>query len=691
MKFYWLLPSTLSIFLLSSPAEAARLNAWHFNVKHHRLEIKTQGKVQPKAKLVFNPTRLVIDLPGTDLKRTTVRRQIGGVYRSIRVGQVDDKTTRMVIELSPGYQLDPKQVKFRGASPSYWTVQLPKPEKVTASPASTAPAPQPAAQASVAPITAPVQPPVEVATVTPSTAPVQASVAPTTIASADRTPQSQPLVKSAATTSPRVLFPVVVPNNSRSERLNPSLSRKTALNNRGDQVPATDTVQVERVLPTGDGFFIRTRGNAGLDVQVNRSEDRTNVYIDLKGATLSQRFAQPRLLRDRYGINSIQLTQAQTSPPTVRMRMQVDPNSPNWQATLSQFGDRFGGVVLLPSNLQPSVIEARRESPTSQNSAPDLATIESVELAGDGTQLQIRADQIITYASGWDRASASYSITVTNAQLANSVKGPSLDASSPVLRVRLRQTDPRTVTILVQPAAGVRVGNIGQPRPELLSLELQRSSLVLTPPPSTNPEPAPSIPVPSPAPEIQQPPEKPLNRKGRIVVMVDPGHGGKDPGAIGIGGVQEKDIILPISKRIAQLLEEKGIQAVMTRDSDYFVDLQPRVDLAERANADLFVSIHANSLPTRPDISGLETYYFDSGQRLAQVIHNSLLQNVNIRDRRVRKARFYVLRKSSMPSVLVEVGFVTGREDAPKLSTSAYQNQLAEAIVRGILQYVRQN
>ncbi|HEY9778604.1 MAG TPA: N-acetylmuramoyl-L-alanine amidase [Leptolyngbyaceae cyanobacterium] len=692
MKFYWLLPSTLSIFLLSSPAEAARLNAWHFNVKHHRLEIKTQGKVQPKAKLVFNPTRLVIDLPGTDLKRTTVRRQIGGVYRSIRVGQVDDKTTRLVIELSPGYQLDPKQVKFRGASPSYWTVQLPKPEKVTANLPSTAPAPQPpAAPASVAPSTTPVQPPVDVA-ITPSTAPVQPPVAPTTTASADRTPQPQPPEKSAATTSPRVLFPVVVPNNSRTLRPNPSLSPKTALNNRGEnQVPASDTVQVERVLPTGDGFFIRTRGNAKLDVQVNRSEDRTNIYIDLKGATLSQRFAQPRLLRDRYGINSIQLTQAQTSPPTVRMRMQVDPNSPNWQATLSQFGDRFGGVVLLPSNLQPSVTADRRESPREQNSAPDLATIQSVELGGDGTQLQIRADQIITYASGWDRASASYSITVTNAQLANSVKGPSLDASSPVLRVRLRQTDPRTVTILVQPAAGVRVGNIGQPRPELLSLELQRSSLVLTPPPSTNPDPAPSIPVPSPAPEIQSPPEKPLNRKGRIVVMVDPGHGGKDPGAIGIKGVQEKDIILPISKRIAQLLEEKGIQAVMTRDSDYFVDLQPRVDLAERANADLFVSIHANSLPTRPDISGLETYYFDSGQRLAQVIHNSLLQNVNIRDRRVRKARFYVLRKSSMPSVLVEVGFVTGREDAPKLSTSAYQNQLAEAIVRGILQYVRQN
>jgi N-acetylmuramoyl-L-alanine amidase len=138
-------------------------------------------------------------------------------------------------------------------------------------------------------------------------------------------------------------------------------------------------------------------------------------------------------------------------------------------------------------------------------------------------------------------------------------------------------------------------------------------------------------------------------------------------------------------------LEQKGIQAVLTRDSDYFVGLQGRVDIAERANADLFVSIHANSLPTRPDISGLETYYFDSGRSLAQTIHNSLLQNVNINDRRVRKARFYVLRKSSMPSVLVEIGFVTGREDAPKLANTAYQNQLAEAIVRGIMQYIKQN
>jgi N-acetylmuramoyl-L-alanine amidase len=113
--------------------------------------------------------------------------------------------------------------------------------------------------------------------------------------------------------------------------------------------------------------------------------------------------------------------------------------------------------------------------------------------------------------------------------------------------------------------------------------------------------------------------------------------------------------------------------------------------MAERMNATVFVSIHANSIDlTRPDISGLETYYYSS-QRLAQSIHNSILQSVDIQDRGVRSARFYVLRRTSMPSVLVEVGFVTGREDAAKLSNPSYRTQMAQAIARGIIQYLQQN
>ena len=137
-------------------------------------------------------------------------------------------------------------------------------------------------------------------------------------------------------------------------------------------------------------------------------------------------------------------------------------------------------------------------------------------------------------------------------------------------------------------------------------------------------------------------------------------------------------------------MERNGIQVIMTRDSDFFVSLPGRVTIAERANADAFVSIHANSAgANRPEVSGLETYHYNSGLTLARIVHSKILQSLNIRDRNVRKARFYVLRKTSMPSILVETGFLTGREDAAKLRTTAYQNRMADAIAQGIIQYLR--
>jgi len=89
-------------------------------------------------------------------------------------------------------------------------------------------------------------------------------------------------------------------------------------------------------------------------------------------------------------------------------------------------------------------------------------------------------------------------------------------------------------------------------------------------------------------------------------------------------------------------------------------------------------------------VSGLETYYYDNGLGLARIVHNSILRSVNVRDRGVRKARFYVLRKNSMPAILVEAGYLTGREDASKLPNKLYQNQMAEAIARGVIQYLKQ-
>ncbi|YAF98561.1 MAG: N-acetylmuramoyl-L-alanine amidase [Nodularia sp. CChRGM 3473] len=625
MKLHWLLPSTVgSIVLLSSPALAAKLESWRFDANQNRLEINTSGAVQPQAQLVFNPTRLVIDLPGTIFGRPQLTQQVGGAIRAVRVGQFDPQTTRIVVELNPGYTLDPQQVKFVGVTPSRWRVQLPTP------------------------------------------------------------------TAEQAESSTREIYNVVTIDSDTGNK--PEFSTKVASATPG-------TTQIENLQVTGDGFFVRTNGG-NPQVKVNRSRDRSTIFMDIAGASLSPSLAPQNNQINRHGVSRVEFTPLQTQPPGVRLTMRVDKNSPDWLVTNSS----AGGLVVLPTRVVRLPGNNNNNSDNSQNNQPtpvttpnrpivsnSPATIQAVELANNGTQLLIRSDKNVSATSGWDRSSGLFRIAIPNAKLAPNVTGPAFNANSPILRVRLQPQD-NTVIVLVQPAAGVQIGQLNQVSNQVLALQLQGSRRI-TPPVALPPLPPPNqgqLPDPNAPPRpTTQPTPRPAPR-GRVVVMIDPGHGGKDPGAVGIGGLREKDVILPISKRVAEILQKNGVQAVLTRDSDYFVSLQGRVNLAERANADLFVSIHANAISlSRPDVNGLETYYYDSGQSLAQSIHRSILQGANVRDRGVRRARFYVLRRSSMPSVLVEVGFVTGREDAARLRTTAHQNQMADAIARGILQYLQ--
>jgi N-acetylmuramoyl-L-alanine amidase len=211
--------------------------------------------------------------------------------------------------------------------------------------------------------------------------------------------------------------------------------------------------------------------------------------------------------------------------------------------------------------------------------------------------------------------------------------------------------------------------------------------------PSPRPTPAPNAPEPLSTPPISQPgPVRSPVPRSRTVVVLDPGHGGPDVGAVGIGGLQEKDIVLPIAQQVAALLEQQGIQVVMTRRTDLDMDLAPRVAIAEQANADLFVSIHANSAgPNGYSANGVETYYYGSqaGRELAQSVQSNLVQTTGMNDRGVKTAHFYVISRTSMPAALVEVGFVTGSSDANRLSNAASRNQIAAGITRGILQYIR--
>ncbi|RAM52536.1 MAG: N-acetylmuramoyl-L-alanine amidase [Hapalosiphonaceae cyanobacterium JJU2] len=628
---HWLIPTTfLSICLLSSPVKAANLQSWRFDANQNRLEINTDGAVQPTAQLVFNPTRLVIDLPGVKFGRPQLVQSVGGAIRAIRIGQLDPQTTRVVVELNSGYTLDPQQVKFEGVTASRWQVQLPQPQRQ------------------------------EIAT------------------------------------TPRNIYSVVTPNISNTPNT-PNISNtpntlntpNTSINKRPLLSANTGTTQIESWRMTGDGFFVRTSGSRP-QVKVNRSPDKSTIDIDIAGATLSPNLLQRNASVNRYGVSNIQFTQLETTTPTVRITMLVNQSSPDWRASSSA----IGGLVILP-NASVSKLPSDSLANNSSSSAitsTDVATIQAVELSATGRQLIIKGDRNLTASGGWDRSSGLFRIIIPNAKLSTPVKGPVMDANGPILRVRLQQQqDSNTVVVYVQPASGVQIGPVNQIGDRFVSVELQRNrtSVVLPPLPQANPQP---LPVPNPKnPDtvVQSPAPRPIPR-GKLIVVIDPGHGGKDSGAPGLGGLLEKDVVLPIGKRIAAILEQNGIQAVLTRDADFFVELQGRVDIAKRANATLFVSIHANSVDKRPDVNGLEVYYYDSGYNLAEVVRKTILQNIStLNDRGTRKARFYVLRKSSMPSILVETGYMSGREDNPRLGNPEYQNRMAEAIANGILIYLK--
>jgi N-acetylmuramoyl-L-alanine amidase len=178
--------------------------------------------------------------------------------------------------------------------------------------------------------------------------------------------------------------------------------------------------------------------------------------------------------------------------------------------------------------------------------------------------------------------------------------------------------------------------------------------------------------------------------------MIDPGHGGRDPGAIGLGGLKEVDVIWPIAKRVSKILESQGIRTKLTRDGDYYVGLDERVTMTNRNNATVFVSIHANSIDGRPDVNGLETYFYGpAGGRMAEAVHRNVLSSVTqkgfyIGNRGTRSARFLVLRKSQVPAILVETGYLTSAAEVARLRRDDYQAVQAEGIAKGIIEYLRQ-
>jgi len=189
------------------------------------------------------------------------------------------------------------------------------------------------------------------------------------------------------------------------------------------------------------------------------------------------------------------------------------------------------------------------------------------------------------------------------------------------------------------------------------------------------------------------------------VIVIDPGHGGNDSGAVrrhrkGLifsFKIKEKDINLDIAKRVKRYLKGTDTRVILTRGTDKFVSLKYRVGLAKKYKADIFVSIHANAAWDKK-MSGIETYYprrtRDKGvslkkesRKLAESIHESLIRHMRSKDRGIKEAMFYVLRNTYMPAVLVEVGFISNYYEAKLLRKSSYRKKVAQVIAQGILEY----
>lgn len=628
MRFHWLLFGFLGVFLFSSPARAGKIVSWEFEQQDNKLVFETDQEVQPDAELLSNPTRLVIDLPGISLDTETIKESYQGSIRGFRIGQSEPDTSRIVIELAPGYAIDPDDVEFKEKSAKEWTVELPKPKVARFS-------------------------------------------------GSDN--DDDEVVKLDV---PEVDLPDVL-----------AKVETVALEDSDTEEPSSNNNIIDSpyIRATKNGFFIAIDGNREIQIDSERDGDRIEFLIE--GVTLPADLDSQSIAVNQYGVSAIEFEQLDDSQAL--MSLEVKEDSPDWLATFS----RINGLLLLPKGELPNTTTAISIPKTDSTEVSDdsqsliqsldkseLSVIDKIELADDDTNLLVHAKTQLSAVTSRS-SNGIYQIIINNAELAEDFQGPELTVSSPISELKVRQED-TSVVLEVTTRLRYRLGKLNTEETALaLPIEVG-----IAPPPASD---APLLPPGF----AKEPKLRPIpaataatipNTRPRVII--DPGHGGYDAGAIGIGGLKEKDVIFPISLDVAEILKEQGIEVIMTRDTDDFISLEGRTDMANDLDADLFVSIHANAISlSRPDVSGLETYYYQSGRRLAEIIHWSILNGVNIQDRGIRRARFFVLRHSTMPAVLVEVGFVTGTDDASRLKDPAHRRQMAEAIARGVIEYIKQN
>lgn len=197
-------------------------------------------------------------------------------------------------------------------------------------------------------------------------------------------------------------------------------------------------------------------------------------------------------------------------------------------------------------------------------------------------------------------------------------------------------------------------------------------------------------------PQQPQLPSKPLAK-----ITIDPGHGGKDAGALSLSKpvTNEKTLNLDAARLVQTNLRRKGFETTMTRKDDTFISLDGRASQANEEKADYFISVHFNSAPA-PKAHGVEVFYYESKENperskaskaLAQAVLDRIIETTGAKSRGVKHGNFAVIRKTKMPAILVEGGFMTHEEEMTKLRDPAYLQKIANGISQGIEEYQKKN
>lgn len=409
-----------------------------------------------------------------------------------------------------------------------------------------------------------------------------------------------------------------------------------------------------RPVPRAIALAINASGEEPPKLRVLSLEAPTRLVVDLLDANLAAGLPDT-LPVDKAGIRQIRIAQFQRQPDIVRLVCDLQEGAalPNWKQSVGQ----------KPSELLLTFTRGELVA----------LALPKVEKAGGALFLRLGGAAGLPRKAGELSEPARVYLDLTGAVL----EAPSAQdfAAGPIRQIRMAPQPADDEEPLARVVVEFR-------DKQQYTLYAEGEDLVL----AVGEQPW-ALPLPK---------YRPARRLKGQVIVVDPGHGGKDVGAPAVMGPPaqppfEKEIVLDIGRRLARLLKAEGAQVTMTRSDDTFITLQERAAIANRLQADAFISIHCNSSAAADRLSGTSVYFdHEHSAIFAEIVQEELIAALGTPDKGTRNANFAVIRRTVGPGILVETAFINHQQDRARLMHPNFRERVARAVLRGVVRFTAQ-